>query len=75
MKNLGFATVRVRVHDPVARIEVPVADLPALLAPGIRERAVEAVKAAGFGYVALDIEGFRSGSLNETLAGRGEPGR
>ncbi len=67
LKDLGFATVRVRVHDPVARIEVPVEDLAALLAPGIRERALEAVKAAGFGYVALDIEGFRSGSLNEAL--------
>lgn len=67
LKDLGFATVRVRVHDPVARIEVPVADLPALLAPGIRERVLEAVKAAGFPYVALDLEGFRSGSLNETL--------
>ena len=67
LKDLGFGTVRVRVHDPVARIEIPVADLPALLAPGIRERALEAVKAAGFGYVALDIEGFRSGSLNEAL--------
>lgn len=67
LKDLGFSTVRVRVHDPVARIEVPVADLPALLAPGIRERALEAVKAAGFPYVALDLEGFRSGSLNETL--------
>lgn len=67
LKDLGFATVRVRVHDPVARIEVPVEDLPAVLAPGIRERVLEAVKAAGFAYVALDIQGFRSGSLNETL--------
>jgi uncharacterized protein len=70
LKDLGFRTVRVRVHDPVARIEVPLADLPALLAPGIRERVVEGVKAAGFGYVALDAEGFRSGSLNEALRPR-----
>lgn len=67
LKQLGFATVRVRVHDPVARIEVPLEDLPALLAPGVRERAVAGVKAAGFAYVAVDVEGFRSGSLNETL--------
>jgi len=67
LKDLGFATVRVRVHDPVARIEVPTADLAAVLAPGLRERIVDAVKAAGFAYVALDIQGFRSGSLNETL--------
>lgn len=67
LKQLGFREVRVRVHDPVARIEVPVGDLTALLAPGVRERVVEGVKAAGFAYVALDVEGFRSGSLNETL--------
>lgn len=67
LKDLGFRTLRVRVHDPVARIEVPLADLPALLAPGIRERVVEGIKAAGFRYVAVDIEGFRSGSLNESL--------
>lgn len=67
LKELGFREVRVRVHDPVARIEVPVSDLAALLAPGVRERVVEGLKAAGFAYVALDVEGFRSGSLNETL--------
>jgi pyridinium-3,5-biscarboxylic acid mononucleotide sulfurtransferase len=71
LRDLGFRVVRVRVHDPVARIEVPVEDLPALLAPGTRERVVAGVKAAGFAYVALDVEGFRSGSLNETL----RPGR
>lgn len=67
LKALGFRTVRVRVHDPVARIEVPVDELGALLAPGVRERAVEAVRAAGFDYVSVDLEGFRSGSLNEPL--------
>ena len=67
LKDLGFRTLRVRVHDPVARIEVPLEDLPALLAPGVRERVVEGIKAAGFTYVAVDVEGFRSGSLNEDL--------
>jgi uncharacterized protein len=70
VRALGFRTVRVRVHDPVARIEVPLADLPALLAPGVRERAVEGVRAAGFPYVAVDLEGYRSGSLDEPLRGR-----
>jgi uncharacterized protein len=65
LKDLGFRSVRVRVHDPVARIEVPPEDLPALLAPGVRERAIDGVKAAGFAYVALDLEGYRRGSLNE----------
>jgi uncharacterized protein len=70
VRALGFRTVRVRVHDPVARIEVPLADLPALLAPGVRERAVEGVRSAGFPYVAVDLEGYRSGSLDEPLRSR-----
>jgi len=67
LKALGFGTVRVRVHDPVARIEVPPGDLARLTSAGVRERVVAAVKAAGFAYVAVDLQGFRSGSLNETL--------
>lgn len=65
LKDLGFATVRVRVHDGVARIEVPLEDIQACLAPGMREQVVAGVKAAGFPYVALDIEGFRSGSMDD----------
>jgi uncharacterized protein len=57
----------------VARIEVPPEDLAALLAPGVRERVVEGVRAAGFPFVALDLEGYRSGSLNETLRPRPSP--
>lgn len=67
VKDLGFPVVRVRVHDPVARIEVPMADVPALLAPGVRERVIEGLKALGFLYVTVDVEGFRSGSMNEAL--------
>ena len=67
LKDLGFRVVRVRIHDPIARVEVPLEDAPALLAPGIRDRVVSGLKGLGFAYVALDLEGFRSGSLNETL--------
>jgi uncharacterized protein len=67
LRGLGFRSVRVRVHDPVARIEVPPEDLAALLQPGVRERAIAGVRAAGFAYVALDLEGYREGSLNEPL--------
>ena len=67
VKDLGFRSVRVRVHDAVARIEVPAEDLPILLSPGIRERVIQGLKALGFVYVALDLEGFRSGSMNEPL--------
>lgn len=65
VRTLGFRVVRVRVHDPIARVEVPLEDVPALLAPGLRERVVEGLKALGFVYVAIDAEGFRSGSMNE----------
>ncbi len=67
VKDLGFRVVRVRVHEPMARVEVPLADVPALLAPGLRERIVQGLKALGFTYVTLDLEGFRSGSMNEPL--------
>jgi uncharacterized protein len=67
VRSLGFRVVRVRVHDTVARIEVPAADVPALLAAGLRERVVAGLKALGFVYVAVDVEGFRSGSMNEAL--------
>jgi len=69
---LGFAELRVRHHGDVARVEVPEADLAAVLAR--RGAVIEAVKAAGYAYVALDLEGFRSGSLNRVLVGAGTAG-
>jgi uncharacterized protein len=67
LKALGFASVRVRVHDPVARIEVPPQDLQRMLEPQVRQAAVDALKRHGFHFVALDLEGYRSGSLEEPL--------
>jgi uncharacterized protein len=64
LKELGFRQCRVRVHGDVARIEVDLADLPRLAEPGARERAVHGLRALGYRYVALDLEGFRSGSMN-----------
>jgi uncharacterized protein len=64
LRDLGFRQVRVRVHGDVARIEVELPDLPRLAAPGVRERVVEGLKALGYRFVALDLEGFRSGSMN-----------
>ncbi len=75
LRDLGFALVRVRHHGTVARIEVPAADIPRLLEPGTRESVNVRLREAGFAYVAVDLAGFRSGSLNETLSGcRGSPG-
>jgi uncharacterized protein len=67
LRGLGFPEMRVRHHGDVARIEVPLADLGRLTAPGVRERVVEGLKALGFLHVALDLAGLRSGSLNDAL--------
>jgi pyridinium-3,5-biscarboxylic acid mononucleotide sulfurtransferase len=59
---LGLRQVRVRHYDETARIEVDLADLPAVIAR--RDDIVAAVKGVGYRYVTLDLEGFRSGNLN-----------
>lgn len=65
LKSLGFGQLRVRTHGPMARIEVPKEDRERALNLG--EHIAKRLKAIGFGYVALDLEGFRSGSMNEVL--------
>ncbi|MFN0248926.1 MAG: ATP-dependent sacrificial sulfur transferase LarE [Kofleriaceae bacterium] len=67
LRDLGFRQVRVRFHDTIARLEVPTEELAQIAAAGVRERVVELGKRLGFAYVALDLAGFRSGSLNEVL--------
>jgi len=69
LRALGFGQLRVRHHGDVARIEVPDDELGAVVAQ--RTAVVEAVRGAGYAYVALDLEGFVSGSLNRVLAGPG----
>jgi len=66
LKRLGFRELRVRHYGDTARIEVPLADLSTLVE--CREDVVAAVRAAGYSYVTLDLEGLRSGNLNEALA-------
>jgi len=73
LRRLGFPECRVRSHDPVARIEVPAEDLPRLATEGTRAAVVRELKAAGFLYITVDLQGFRSGSLNEALPGAPEP--
>lgn len=65
LRSLGLRQFRVRSHGDVARLEVEPADMQRTWQ--MRERVVESLKAAGFVYVAQDLEGYRSGSLNETL--------
>jgi uncharacterized protein len=64
LKDLGFRQVRVRVHGDLARVEVELPDLPRLARPDVRERVVEGLRGLGYRYVTLDLEGFRSGSMN-----------
>jgi uncharacterized protein len=67
IRSLGVKEFRVRHHDLIARIEVRPDDLDKVTAPVARARIVEHLKALGFRYVTVDLQGFRSGSLNETL--------
>lgn len=62
LHRLGFAQVRVRHYDDTARVEVDIDDLPLVVAE--REAIVAAVRGAGYRYVTVDLEGFRSGNLN-----------
>lgn len=65
--DLGFAEMRVRCHDKLARIEVTESVIEKIAQPQLRRKIVEAFRKAGFLYVSLDLEGFRSGSMNDTL--------
>jgi uncharacterized protein len=67
LQELGFRQLRVRHHGPIARIEVEPGRFGALMKKEVRERIVRALKKLGWSYVALDLEGYRTGSLNETL--------
>ena len=67
MKSLGFRQFRVRHHDRLARIELPVEELGRLWENGRRETIVEGFRALGYLYVTVDLQGFRSGSANEIL--------
>ena len=69
LKALGFRQCRVRDHDGVARIEIESAGLARLLE--LRSEVVASVRKAGFAYVSLDLEGFRSGSMNEVIQTNG----
>ena len=70
LRDLGFSELRLRHHDDLARVEVPIAELSRLLDPALRERLVAGLRGLGYRWVTLDLEGFRSGSLNRALEGR-----
>jgi uncharacterized protein len=68
LRALGFKQFRVRLHDKLGRVEVATEELPRALNPEMAAQITRVLKAAGFTYVALDLEGYRQGSLNEAFA-------
>jgi uncharacterized protein len=67
LRSLGFRDLRVRHHGVVARIELPPGDFPKLLAGNLAGEIAQQLKEFGFKFVTLDLQGFRSGSLNEGI--------
>jgi uncharacterized protein len=67
LRNLGFAEFRVRHHDNIARIEVNLQDIERVAKEPNRSKIIEKLKSLGFKYITIDLQGFRSGSLNEQL--------
>lgn len=65
--SLGFRQVRVRIHGTIARIEVLPEELGRIVQEDIRTKIYDTFKALGFSYVTLDMAGYRTGSMNETL--------
>ncbi len=65
--DLGFSQVRVRIHGTIARIELLPQEFPKLMDEATREQVNQAFRSYGFSYVALDLQGYRTGSMNETL--------
>jgi uncharacterized protein len=70
LRSFGLAQLRVRDHGDLARVEVPLDALAGLVEPDRRARLVAGLHDLGFTWVTLDLDGFRSGSMNAILAGR-----
>ncbi|TET15320.1 MAG: ATP-dependent sacrificial sulfur transferase LarE [Actinobacteria bacterium] len=65
LHSLGFRQVRVRYHYPIARIEIEKEEIPKILQSNIREKMIKQLKKIGFEYITLDLEGYRSGSMDK----------
>jgi uncharacterized protein len=70
LRSFGLAQLRVRDHGDLARVEVPTEALGSLVEPERRARLVDGLHDLGFTWVTLDLEGFRSGSMNAMLEDR-----
>lgn len=73
VRALGFRVFRVRHHDDVARLEVARSEMARMLDADVNRQVVDGIKAAGYRYVALDLQGYRLGSLNDALTLRPIP--
>ena len=67
LMDKGFLQMRVRIHGTLARIEVPAADFERIMQEQVRTELVTKLKEYGFSYVTFDLQGYRTGSMNETL--------
>lgn len=67
LRELGFRQFRVRLHEKLARVEIAPEEMPRAMSPEMAASISARLRAAGFAYVALDLEGYRQGSLNEAL--------
>lgn len=67
LRKLGFRQFRVRLHDKLARVEIAPEEMSRAMSPETAASISASLKAAGFTYVALDLDGYRQGSLNESL--------
>jgi len=70
VRALGFSDARVRHHGDIARLELPVTDLPHAVSVGVREQLLKAVRSAGFRFVSLDLAGIQSGAFTLPLVTR-----
>ena len=73
VRTLGFTDARVRHHGEVARLELPVADLPRAVTDGVRDQLLTAVRSAGFRFVSLDLAGIQSGAFTLPLVTSRKP--
>jgi len=67
LRSLGFEEFRVRVHGELARLEIAPAEMTKAFDPALLTKITEELKRVGFRYVTLDMQGFRSGSMNEII--------
>jgi uncharacterized protein len=75
LRDQGFPVVRLRHHGETARIEVPTAELPRLVRPATARRIAAKLRSLGYLWTAVDLEGYRMGSLNRAVTGGARPAK